>query len=56
MVFDFTCEECRFFDQAIDDNGEYLDYGNCRRHAPLSGKEKFPIVMKDDSCGEFSVY
>ena len=56
MVFDFSCESCRFFDQAFDEKGELLDYGKCRRHAPVSGKEKFPIVMKDDSCGEFSVY
>src|SRR5690554_5284682 len=56
MVFDFSCESCRFFDQAFDEKGELLDYGKCRRRAPVSGKEKFPIVMKNDSCGEFSVY
>jgi len=49
------CKNCIYFDQAIDDNGKYLDYGRCRRHAPVSWKEKYPVQTEDDICGEFVI-
>jgi hypothetical protein len=44
------CKKCEHYDKTDDLRG------NCRRYPPILHKndtEKFPVVSKDDVCGEF---
>jgi hypothetical protein len=52
MADKVTCEGCCFF---APEKGESPTQGECRRRAPMRNWRigEWPIVAKDDFCGEF---
>lgn len=56
-----TCKNCGYFNKTgirfhIDDNGNMVEHGECRRHSPSMSIKTgfdFPCIPEDEWCGDW---